>query len=365
MSEIPQNHTEAKEHKVNGGEVYKETTREVSIAVNDFIQNKIMQLSLPKDIENLLLSLPKKREGKDIMRPTISFLVYKLFNGQSDVNETVNLLAISELNNYYCYLDNWILDDKNNIGDDKDKVRKITIASAILRELTQRVIEESTLPDAVKVQVSLKLSRATIESYRGQELDLETTVSDVDSFESKDQYIQKYLYKSELQSGFLYGFSSELGCLMANCDDEEKRLIEEIFRLLGTAMHVSNDLGDFAISLGEDGSFKVYQDQMADIVNGRLTLPSYLVITEGSENEKETILSIVGDKNASEEKKVLIAKSVKSSGAYDQVRKLLNDLLHKYKKLVHQLPEGPTRDAISSMGETVRYNKYLKSFKNL
>ncbi|MFW5747153.1 MAG: hypothetical protein ACOCWQ_06415 [Nanoarchaeota archaeon] len=42
---------------------------------------------------------------------------------------------------------------------------------------------------------------------------------------------------------------------------------------------------------------------------------------------------------------------------------MLNAYFRAFKRAVHQLPEGMYRDALSSVGETMRYNKYLKALK--
>jgi geranylgeranyl pyrophosphate synthase len=356
---------ENKTQKINGGKVYYEVMGQVSIAVNRFIQGRIHSLGLPSDLETEVLDLPRKRESKDIMRPTLSFLIYRAYGGQESLEQLTPVLSVSELNNYYCYLDNWILDNKNNIGQNLDKTRRVTIASQILRDLTQKVIEETSISDEKKRNISGRLAETTLKCYEGQFRDLQMTTETLGEYPTEESYLIAYIEKSRLQSGYLYGLSGEIGAILAGEKEEGIRLARELSDTLGTGIHMSNDLGDFTIFREQDGSFKPYQDQLADIINGRITFPAYYVLTHGTEEEKATIKGIVGKKDATNEEKLKVSRVILDSGAYDATRKILNLQYHQFKRLVRQLSETPERSALSSIGKIIRYNKYLSEFKKL
>ena len=172
--------------KINGGEVYKKVLTETSLAVNDFIQSRIRKLNLESTLEESLLLLPTKRSTKNIMRPTLTYLIYRANGGQGDIQEVLPFLAISELNNYYCYLDNWILDNKSNVREDLHQIRKITIASQMLRDLTQVVLEETSLAEDEKRAISQRLSETTMKCYEGQSRDLEMTLNSLSKYSSNE-----------------------------------------------------------------------------------------------------------------------------------------------------------------------------------
>jgi geranylgeranyl pyrophosphate synthase len=351
--------------KINGGELYHEIMSKVSLAVNKFIQKKIHSIGLPSDLKQIVLSLPKKREYKMIMRPTLSYLVYRAFEGKDSIENLSPILAVSELNNYYCYLDNWILDNKNNIGQDLRAIRNVTIASQVLRDLTQIVIEEASVSDNQKRKISQRLAETTIQCYDGQFKDLQMTIDNLSDYSDEKDYLNAYTEKSRLQSGGLYGLSGEIGAILANADQDQTLLARETCSTLGTGLHISNDLGDFAIFQEQDGSFKPYQDQLADIINGRLTFPAYYTLTHGTKQEKEVLQRIIGRTDATLEEKTEVSKVIVESGAYSETRKILNEYYHRFKSQVHQLPQCPERNALCSVGEIIRYNKYLKCFQKL
>ncbi|MCK5606063.1 polyprenyl synthetase family protein [Candidatus Pacearchaeota archaeon] len=352
-----------KHAKVNGGKIFGDALREISPIVNDYIQAQIKDLELPSDLEKKLLELPQKRQSKNILRPTLTYLTYKALGGQRTVEEVCPLLAISELNNYYCYLDNWILDNKNGVADNPEEVRKMTISSQIFRDLTQKVIEESPILGRQKREISERLAKTTMLCYEGQFKDLAMTIDTLSEYAGDDEFLKIYQEKSHLQSGFLYGLSGEIGAILAG---ETYDTVSLAMNLLGTGVHISNDLGDFAIFTNEDGSFKLYQDQMADIINGRLSFPSYHVLKYGNEKERNSLIKLIGNRHSTDGEKMEASRSIMTSGAFDQTRKkLLNCYYSIYKKTIKQLPACPERDALSSVGEAIRYNKYLKALKNI
>lgn len=348
--------------KVNGGKVFQKTLKEVSPIVNQYVQEEIRNLRLPSKLEKELLGLPLKRESKDIMRPALTYLAYKSLGGNKTIEEISPLLAMSELNNYSCYLDNWILDNKNGVGNDSEKVNQITISSQILRELTQKVIESAKIPENQKREISKRLAETTIDCYNGQFRDLGMTVETIGEYKSDGDFLDAYLSKSHLQSGALYGLSGEIGAILA---ENNPNPIYSAMNVLGTGLHVSNDLGDFALFTNEDGSFKPYQDQMADIKNGRMSFPIYYVLKHGNEEEKQALSNLIGNFNPSKEEMFGASKAIITSGAYEETRKkVLNRYWHFYKKLIKQLPSGMERDALSSVGKVITHNKYLAVLKN-
>ena len=127
--------------------------------------------------------------------------------------------------------------------------------------------------------------------------------------------------------------------------------------MLGTGLHIGNDLGDFAI-LQKDGDFKPYQDQMADLKNGRLTLPIYYVLKYGTKTQKEFFVEMVG-KDITENHRIEILEVLHTSGAYDFCKKLLRKYYTEVKRLIKKLPESKEREILNYVSVIIRNNKYL------
>ena len=342
-------------------DLYFDSLRKISSGVHDFIDIEIkkLQKTTPDKLFQEIKTLPIKRKGKNILRSLLTFLVYKSITKKEN-KDLVALCALSELNNYNAYLDNWILDNKNNVwGTEyvKEKISYITIASGIYRELIDKIICGLNIPNEQKMSIVNVLQLAMTYSYQGQAQDIEMSVNTIDRYKTDKEYIDLYVRKSFLQSGYLYGASAEIGAIMANASFDETLTTKELGEVLGTGLHISNDLGDFAI-LQEDGDFKPYQDQMADLRNGRLTLPIYYVLKHGTEKQKEVFKDSVG-KNLTHADRIEILEILHISGAYNFCKKLIRKYYTETKKIILKLPESQERSILSYASVIIRNNKYL------
>jgi geranylgeranyl pyrophosphate synthase len=291
-------------------------------------------------------------------------LIYKNLGGKKDANSLLPLLSISELSNYYAYLDNWIFDNKNNCNEDIKNIKWIIIASAIFRELCQECIEESDLSSDKKREISKKLLEASSKSYTGQFQDIELTIDKLKEFKSEKDFIDYYQNKSKLASGYFYGLSFEIGAIILG-KNKLKDKINSFGIKFGTALHMSNDLGDFGLFSKEDSSFKPYQDQLADLTNKRLTLPIYFVLKFGDKSEVKSLMNVI--KNPKNKvSKIKASKTIVLSGSFEKTLNFVRDYeknLRKEIKLI--LPKNEYREMIESRLSAITTNKYLKDLKNI
>lgn len=314
--------TEEKNLKLDVPLEYFRLLKETSDKTNEFVRNKIKSFGHLGHSRNAILfqevlRLPEARKNKNILRAVLTELVYRNLGGSA--RDIIPALALSEINNCNAYLDNWILDDKKQIwsgGDTRETVSRITLASGIFRELLDEVVMDLDTSDSNKLLIIKILSQAMARSYQGQELDLRMTIDNLDSYDDQS-YFRSYIRKSMLQSGYLYGVSTEIGAILAEASEDSRLLAKKIGETIGTGLHISNDLGDFAIFDTEGGDFKNYQDQMADLKNGRLSLPVYYALKNGTKEDRLAILKIVENKGVTTEDKIAVAQAIHSSGAFE------------------------------------------------
>ena len=359
----------------NLGKAYFELMNERSMEVHKKIEEYIRQFEGIGDqirfgrLYEVMIQLPHVRTGKGIMRSIMTDLIYRIYGGDTS-RDILPALAVSEINNINAYLDNIILDNKKHLWEGSNvrkKVSEYTIASGLFRELIDWVIrEEISTSNQNKLRILGALSQSMSRSYRGQQLDLEIGLESIDAFTNDEGYYAWYLGKSELQSGYLYGFSLELGAILAGATEEQIQAAEKIGRAIGTGLHISNDLGDFAVAntSSEATGFKYYQDQLADIRNGRLTFPIYHVLRHGTEDERQTLLTIVGKNIVTIDESTAVSRAIHSSGAFGIGRKLLRRYFNQSKKLIHQgLPDTRERGLLSTIPSAIISNKFLSVLK--
>jgi isopentenyl-diphosphate Delta-isomerase len=348
--------------KLNAGKTYYKVIHKVSLQVNKYIIKKIKNKKLPIELETFLLTLPEKRKNKAIMRSCLTYLIYKNLGGKKDIKSLLPILSISEFSNYYAYLDNWILDNKNQCNNDIENVKKIIISSEIFREMCQECIEESNLSNPIKRELSKKLLDASIKSYSGQFQDIELTIKKINSFKSDNDFFKYYENKSRLASGYFYGLSFEIGAIILNKSIKNK--VNQLGTDFGTALHISNDLGDFGLFYKTENSFKIYQDQLSDLVNQRLTLPIYLTMKYGNNEEISALNKII--KTFSNKAKINASKAIVSSGSFYRIMNLLTNYEKNLRtKTKETLPKNEYREMIESVLSAITTNKYLKDLKNI
>jgi len=187
------------------------------------------------------------------------------------------------------------------------------------------------------------------------------SIETFDDSQTEQEYLDLYVKKSSLQSGYLYGASTEIGGILANADAQTLNLVRKIGRKIGTGLHISNDLGDFAI-LAENTDFKGYQDHTADLRNGRLTLPIWYVLKHGTKDEKDIFLKHV-NKDIEQVDRRAILEVLHSSGAYNYCKKLLRKYYNESKKLIDELPESEGKLRLKYSTIIIKNNKYLSGLK--
>ncbi|NTV44406.1 MAG: hypothetical protein HGA67_01770 [Candidatus Yonathbacteria bacterium] len=345
----------------NTKEQYFNSLKLISEKVHVFIYEKIKHLEsdCTPELYEQIERLPIKRQRGNIFRALLTDLLYKTLSSEPNEN-LVALCSLSELNNYNAYLDNWILDNKVNIWNRENprkEISYITIASGMYREMVEKIISELSLSDRQKLDISTVMSLSMNLSYQGQALDMRMSIENFDDYQMEQKYLDMYEKKSLLQSGYLYGASAEIGAILANANAETVQLAREIGKMIGTGLHISNDLGDFAI-LDQDTDFKFYQDQLADLKNGRLTLPIWYVLKNGTEQEKKLFRESV-NKEIDKKDQMIILRTLHSSGAYAYCKKLIRKYCSESKKLIKKLPESDARNILYYSTVIIRNNKYL------
>jgi geranylgeranyl pyrophosphate synthase len=313
-----------------------------------------------------MMELPEARKRKGILGSTLTDLMFRLHGGRNDF-DIVPALTIPELNNIYAYLDNSLLDDKGGVwerSDARENVSEITVGAALFRELIEITVLQLHIADADKIRILESLSECMARSYRGQQLDIEVGIGAIGMFEDDEAYLEWYENKSRLQSAFLYGFSAKLGAILADANDTDIDKAETVGQAIGLGLHISNDCGDFAIGdfPGSTG-FKDYQDQMADLKNGRLSLPIFYVMRHGNEHTRAVFESMVGKSVLTHAELSEITQAVHVSGAYEFCKKRIRGYYNAAKRLIGGYPKSRERDMLSVMAGVIRTNKYLTALR--
>jgi len=342
---------------------------ETAGVVNPEIESYFEQYKKDKNFFRILESLLKKRLKFPQLRPVISRLSYEIVGGKNWKRITP-ILAAMEIHNMYLYFHNWIFDNKNSIwsGDLREVRKKINdaiIAAATTREIYSDAIDKINISPGQKLEIEKAFRKSVKETYYGQFLDVNLTINRFNEFKSEKDFLKLYELKSKIQSGSFYSLSGYIGAILGGASKKQREAIKEICKLFGTGLHISNDLGDFAPPKKTKSTFgKVYQDQLADIRENRLTFPVFSVLKNGSQKEKEALLKMVGNYNPTKKEVLAAIKSIHLTGTFSYCKKYIRGYYEDAEKLLHEnFGKSRERDLFSVMLSVIRSNKFLTELR--
>ena len=344
--------------------------KETSVEVNTQIE-MVLEEYKGTSLELILKELPERRKKKPQLRPLLARLCYQICSDE-DWKKVSPALAAMELHNVYLYIHNWIFDNKNlvwnsSLDSARARVSDLIIAASIIRELSENALEEGagSLNYEEQQRVIRNYRHSLARNYLGFHQDLGLTIEKLLEFDD-ESFLKAYEEKSRNQSGSIYELTARIGVLLGEGTSEQVEALSDFGFCVGTGLHIANDLGDFAVPSEELEVFcKPYQDQLADIREGRLTLPIYYTLKYGSEEEKAALREMIGNYNPTPDQITRASKAVITSGSYEHTEKVARNYYKKGKRILQsRLKKSENRDALSIMISSIRTNKYLHSLKS-
>ncbi len=312
---------------------------------------------------SLVSELPIKRaqSGRPKSRPAILRFSYELAGGENWM-EVKNAIAAIEMMNLSTYILNYFLDDKG--GEKPIKQRKNEcIASMILRELAQELI--LTVADKVSNKIFIKIDKKFSEinqftSGIGQWID-GNMLREVD-----DEYMNVYIERCKGLTGTFMQNVASIGGLLAEAPENEISKLGSFGLNYGIIIQMINDLGDFLpFKIAKQSVGKVYQDQYSDLKHGCITFPAYYLICNGTEKDKEIILSVKGNLEAKEQDCLDITSSIMRLGILSAIKSELKPFAEKAKSNLHTFPKSIARDFLSTSLSIYRTNKFSTHLRGL
>ena len=298
--------------------------------------------------------LPMKRHGHPRLRDLQIRTGYEI-NGGQDWKEILPVCASFEILNCSTYTINWFLDEKHGYDSPESK-RKLVISGFQLREVAQQILEDHRLTSLLPL-----LSQINYQVYLGQMMDIrDLQVSRVSDYQNYKHFLEAYQQRCRLLSGVFYGSCFLAGSIVAGEPDE---LLYEMGAIYGAATQAANDFGDFALPIKCLSKLeKPYQDQFSDFMNGKLTLPVYLMTQRANEQERKRLeelrLGTIDENSYREILDILVNKGVYADClAYlKQEHKRCKEMLYLKDKTMH-------RDTIASILVRITSNKFLSQLR--
>ena len=252
-----------------------------------FIRNEISQLNLPDSPKNLyepldyLLSL----QGKKI-RPILTLLSAELFGGTME-NAKHAAMAIEIFHNFTLVHDDIM--DKAPLRRGKKTIHKkwnsnIAILSGDV--LLVKAYEQLNLSKAELVPELLRVfNKTAIEVCEGQQMDMD--------FENMEHITeQEYIEMIRLKTSVLLGCALELGAIISNESEENRKKIYDFGVNIGIAFQIQDDLLDL---YGDP--LKVGKQTGGDIIANKNTMLSIMASNHANEKDLNELKNLKNLKN--------------------------------------------------------------------
>lgn len=309
---------------------FKSELKRVARKVTEYI---IAQLDKePKILYDASLHLIKS--GGKRLRPFIVIKFYNLY--RDDEDSVLPVAAALELVHNFTLIHDDIMDR----DEERHGVRTVHFvygdAIAILAgdllfaKAFELLSESKTLNDSRFRKAVRILSEASVELCEGQSDDVTSIERGFDR--------KFYLGLINKKTSSLLSAASSIGCLAGGGTDEEVREASLYGRKLGLAFQIVDDL------LGVIGDPKVTGKPVGgDLREGKKTLPIFLALQRASEDERQIIEAVHGNRDAGQREIERAVEIIRGLKVEEDVRREAERYAKEALEHLYRLPDGPGR----------------------
>ncbi|WP_457614537.1 polyprenyl synthetase family protein [Methanopyrus sp.] len=192
-----------------------------------------------------------------------------------------------------------------------------------------------------KVEAVKELARACTEICEGQAMDIE--------FENRIEVTEEeFLEMIRKKTAALIRASCVVGGLKAGANQEQLEALREYGENLGIAFQIQDDVLDL---IGDES--ELGKPVGSDIVEGKKTLIIIKGLEIADEEQRERILSVLGNENASREDVREVIQILEELGAIDYAKERAREYANRAKAALRKLPENEHREFLEKLADFV------------
>lgn len=216
-----------------------------------------------------------------------------------------------------------------------------SMAFEMLKEL------EKTFDPAKVLKCYEILSRAYEGVYRGQLLDL--------LFEEGDTITEKkYMEMITNKTVAIMESALEMGAVLGSGSGKEIDMLSTFARDFGLAFQIQNDVNNL---LFEE---EIGRRMGSDIHQGKRTLIVAKTLQDGSDDEKERLLEVLGKEKCSQEKVDGVIEMLKRNGSIDHAMKMARKFADRARNDIKDLQESKSKDYLLKLVDYILIKTYWK-----
>ncbi len=280
------------------------------------------------------------------LRPAMLQIVCGALGG--DENKAIPLAAAVEA----VHVSSLIHDDLMDNDDTRRNVPAVwkkwdndiaILSGDVLISLAYIMAGEVDTSFELKYNLSAKLANIYAQLCHGQMLDISFEKMDFESMNIDMVKDMQYL-----KTGVLFVFACISGAQIAlnKLEDPLIDIIKEYARYVGTAFQIQDDI----IGLIGDPK-KVGKPIGSDIREGKRTQIAIHAITHANDEQKEILMKILGNHNASDEEINQALELIKQIGSIEYAKNLAIELASKAKDLIKELPQNDNSELLMEFAD--------------
>jgi len=326
--------------------ILKDYKQKIDSALGDFFDQKIKQAeAIDSSAVEVMKNLKEfnLRGGKRI-RPALMIHAYKCFSELGDKEkEILNAsLAIELMEGFFLIHDDVLDQDELRRGgptfhtiygkefNDKHFGEGVAIVAGDMQNsLANEIIAESGSVGFLK-----QYHKTALKTEYGWLIESMLTKKPIDKV-TEDNVMKVNEYKT---SAYTVEGPLIIGAILADADESKQKILSDFAVPLGQAFQIQDDI------LGMFGDEKKLGKPIgSDIREGKVTLLIVKALEKCSEEDKETLLDILGKNDLSLDEIEKVRKIITDSGSLDYSKKLAEDLISKAKDALENAdfrPEG-------------------------
>ncbi|MEW6329610.1 MAG: polyprenyl synthetase family protein [Candidatus Micrarchaeota archaeon] len=325
--------------------------RETSERVNP----KMLEYLEPLRAENpslydVVAHLPKIKVGENnrasMLRPTLVRLGYEAGGGK-DFEAVLPLATAVELLNISTYVIDDVFDNCDLRHNEITVHRKYGDNNAIIAGMLLRELAGKAVHDASEMENFAEISKLFTDThyviYSGQYSDLKMNTHKQISEET-------YFDRTYKITGAFIQNCILLGALAARADEKTARALSEFGKYYGIAVQIRNDLMDFVIPSDNPSYSRGFKGiSHNDLKEGKMTLPVLHALGVADEEQREFIMSALGDKSIDNEKLRELNDLLARLGSFGYTKGVIEAYGEKAAHALADLPESEAKRNLTQL----------------
>jgi octaprenyl-diphosphate synthase len=159
---------------------------------------------------------------------------------------------------------------------------------------------------------------------------------------------REHFHIVERKTAGLFSGCAEIGALLGEVGEEQRRALREYGFNLGVAFQLVDDLLDLT------GREDVLGKPIAsDLREGKLTLPIIHLVQHGGRRIRDTVAGVVRDRQVTSEQWGVIADGLVELGSLEYASHKATEFGNRAKAMLASLPPGPARDGLMALPDYV------------